>query len=250
MYQGSLFQNPENKFGFVYLVTCNHPECNKQYIGRKFFYTNFGKKTKQKESDWRTYKTSSKYVQDAIRQYGIESFQFEIVQLFDTRAGVVSGEVELQWAARVLHATDDKGERLYWNQAIGNIKFIAKEKISEETRLKMSEWQKGERNNAKRPEVRAKMSISGKQKVMTEEQKHNMSKASARRGKPSINQIYTDAVILSVISMLQDNIPQTEIAKLVGISKGTVSDIKRIKNPRYKLLWESKSYEQKESRTT
>ena len=137
MYQGKLFQNPDNKFGFVYLVTCIHPECNKKYIGRKFFYTNFGKKTKQKESDWSTYKTSSKYVQEAIKQYGLENFLFEIVQLFDTRAGVVSAEVELQWAARVLHEVDSKGERVYWNQAIGNIKFIAKEQLSEEHKIKL-----------------------------------------------------------------------------------------------------------------
>ena len=163
MYQGKLFQNPDNKFGFVYLVTCIHPECNKKYIGRKFFYTNFGKKTKQKESDWATYKTSSKYVQEAIRQYGLENFVFEIVQLFDTRAGVVSAEVELQWAARVLHEVDLKGERVYWNQAIGNIKFIAKEQLSEEhkqaisnsnrtrtisdeTRKLMSDVQRGNKN--------------------------------------------------------------------------------------------------------
>ena len=163
MYQNQLFKNPDNKFGFVYLVTCTHPEYQKKYIGRKFFYTNFGKKTKQKESDWATYKTSSKYVKEAIQKYGLEYFTFEIVQLFDTRAGVVSAEVELQWAARVLHAVDDSGERIYINQAIGNIKFIAKEqlseehkqsiiksnktrKISEETRARMSAAQKGNKN--------------------------------------------------------------------------------------------------------
>lgn len=132
LYEGELFTEPNNKFGFVYLVTCAHPECTKKYIGLKFFYRNWGKKTKQTDSDWRTYKTSSKYVKEAIDTYGIENFTFEIVQLFDTRAGVVSGEVEYQWAARVLHAVDELGERQYWNQAIGNIKFIAKEQISED----------------------------------------------------------------------------------------------------------------------
>ena len=177
MYQGNLFQNPNNKFGFVYLVTCTHPEYQKKYIGRKFFYTNFGKKTKQKESDWATYKTSSSYVKEAIKKYGIEYFIFEIIELFDTRAGVVSAEVEMQWAARVLHAVNDKGERLFINQAIGNIKFIAKEQISEETRRKMSEWQRGDNNNSKRPEVRAKMSAAAKGKVISTETKAKMSNA-------------------------------------------------------------------------
>jgi len=177
MYQGQLFQTPNNKFGFVYLVTCTHPEYQKKYIGRKFFYTNFGKKTKQKESDWNTYKTSSVYVKEAIKKYGLEYFTFEIVELFDTRAGVVSAEVELQWAARVLHAVDDKGERTYINQAIGNIKFIAKEQLSEETRRKMSEWQRGDNNSSKRPEVRAKMSESAKGKVIPDTVKAKMSAA-------------------------------------------------------------------------
>jgi hypothetical protein len=133
LYQGQPFNEPNNMFGFLYLVTCTHPEFNKKYIGRKFFYTNFGKKTKQKDSDWRTYKTSSAYIKEAITKYGIENFTFEILQLFATRAGVVSGEVEAQWAARVLHAKEGD-ERLYINQAIGNIKFIAKELLSDDVR--------------------------------------------------------------------------------------------------------------------
>lgn len=198
MYQGKLFQNPDNKFGFVYLVTCIHPECNKKYIGRKFFYTNFGKKTKQKESDWATYKTSSKYVQEAIKQYGLENFVFEIVQLFDTRAGVVSAEVELQWAARVLHEVDSNGERVYWNQAIGNIKFIAKEQLdqshkdalskaltgikrSEETKAKISAARKGKPNPhagvAHSEETKAKMSASRKGKPKSEEHKRKIAEA-------------------------------------------------------------------------
>jgi len=136
-FKGIAFENPNNKFGFIYLVSCKHPECKKKYIGLKFFYSNFGKKTKQKESDWATYKTSSKYVKEAIEKYGIDNFDFEIIELFDTRAGVVSAEVELQWAARVLHAVDETGERMYWNQAIGNIKFIAKEQLSEEHKEKL-----------------------------------------------------------------------------------------------------------------
>ena len=97
------------------------------------------------------------------------------MQLFDTRAGVVSAEVELQWAARVLHEIDSNGERVYWNQAIGNIKFIAKEQLSEDTKLKMGAWQRGENNNSKRPEVRAKMSESAKARCDNEQARERMS---------------------------------------------------------------------------
>lgn len=209
-YQNQLFTEPNNKFGFVYLVTCTHPEYQKKYIGRKFFYTNFGKKTKQKESDWATYKTSSKYVKEAIAKYGLEYFTFEIVQLFDTRAGVVSAEVELQWAARVLHAVDDSGERIYINQAIGNIKFIAKEQLSEEhkakvslalkgikrseeTKIKISEARKGKPNphkgNAHSEETKAKMSQARKGKAMSEEHKKKISEA-LKGNKNSVTKTY------------------------------------------------------------
>ena len=159
VYQGELFNNPDNKFGYIYLVTCIHPECSKLYIGRKFFYTNWGKKTLQKDSDWRTYKTSSKYVNEAITKYGAEYFVFEILQLFDTRAGVVSGEVEVQWAAQVLHAVDDNGERLYWNQAIGNIKFICREH-SDEAKTKMSKARLGVKRGPLSEETKLKIGLS------------------------------------------------------------------------------------------
>jgi len=188
MYQNHLFKNPDNKFGFVYLVTCTHPEYQKKYIGRKFFYTNFGKKTKQKESDWATYKTSSKYVKEAIQKYGLEYFTFEIIQLFDTRAGVVSAEVELQWAARVLHAVDNIGERIYINQAIGNIKFIAKEQLSEEQKIKMSNAQRGPLNHKfgkeTSPEVKQKLSEAMKGRSFSEETRALISKAKLGKSNP------------------------------------------------------------------
>lgn len=137
-FEGELLESPDGKFGFTYLVTCTHPDFNKKYIGRKFFYTNFGKKTKQKESDWATYKTSSKYVAEAIALYGLEYFEFDILHLYDTRAGVVAGEVETQWEARVLYALNDDGERAYINQAIGNIKFVPKEFLSDEHKANLS----------------------------------------------------------------------------------------------------------------
>jgi len=183
-YQGEPFEEPNNKFGFVYLVSCIHPECSKQYIGRKFFYTNHGKKTMQKDSDWRTYKTSSKYVKIAIEEYGIENFTFEIIQVFETRAGVVSGEVEMQWEAKVLHAQDEAGERLYWNAAIGGIRFIAKERLSEEHKAKIGATKKGNKYMLGKPrseETKNKLSVANKGKILTEEHRQKISEA--KKGK-------------------------------------------------------------------
>ncbi len=124
--------------GFLYRITCTHPEAQKQYLGRKFFYFKFNTKTLKKESDWKTYKGSSKNVHAAIEQYGEEHFQFEILQLFKTKAGLSYAEIEALVTAEVLHATGPTGERLYWNDAIGNIKFIAKERIDREHKAKLA----------------------------------------------------------------------------------------------------------------
>jgi hypothetical protein len=120
--------------GFLYLIRCNHPDVQKLYIGRKFFFFKFLTKTKKKESDWKSYKGSSKNLLADIEKYGEKYFTFEITQMFKTRGGIVAGELESLWAARVLYATKENGERLYYNDSIGNIKFIAKELLSDEHR--------------------------------------------------------------------------------------------------------------------
>jgi phosphoribosyl-ATP pyrophosphohydrolase len=115
--------------GFVYIVRCTHPDERRLYIGRKFFHINFGKKRKQKEGPWKKYLTSSANVKDAIKKYGKEYFEFHIVSIYETRAGVVNAEVQLQWHANVLHSEYEEGKNKYWNGNIGAIKFIAKEKV-------------------------------------------------------------------------------------------------------------------------
>jgi hypothetical protein len=123
--------------GFVYIVRCNHPEERRLYIGRKFFHINFGKKRKQKEGPWRKYLTSSENIKASIKKYGKEFFTFEIISIYKTKAGVVNAEVELQWYANVLHTEYAPDKRAYLNGNIGAIKFISKEKVSEEHRRRI-----------------------------------------------------------------------------------------------------------------
>ena len=114
---GEPFTDANGYYGFIYLVTCHHNLYKgKMYIGRKFFYVNFEKKTKVKDSDWRTYKTSSQELKPLIQDIGPEHFTFEILQVFETRGGVVAGEVKAQWECDVLTARDADGERIYWKQ--------------------------------------------------------------------------------------------------------------------------------------
>ncbi len=214
------------------------------YIGRKFFYSNFGKK-KQKESDWRKYKTSSTYVKEAIEKYGIQYFSFEILQLFTTKGGVVAGEIETLWAAQVLTKKDENGVPIYWNRSIGNIKFIPKESASEETKLKLKKaWTPGRReafsasqigksNPAKKPEVKAKMSAAHKGKILSPSHRRKLSERSYLKGKPSRSQSLDDWEVLLVFELHEEGLLQKDIVALTGYSQSGVSAILTKKYPRY-----------------
>ena len=94
--------------GFVYKIT--NKITNEKYIGRKYLIairnkTVKGKKRKlveRKESDWKTYKSSSKRVQNAIKQFGIDNFEFKILKCYNTRTEVNFAETELLFKNEVL----------------------------------------------------------------------------------------------------------------------------------------------------
>ena len=103
MFNGNVVQEaPPNTWGFLYVVSWD----GKYYIGQKSFwsvrnlklskkrsselYSGRGAKPKkervQKESDWRTYKTSSKEVQELVKQYGESYFTWQILDFASTKS--------------------------------------------------------------------------------------------------------------------------------------------------------------------
>ena len=137
--------NPDEAFGFIYLIT--NKINSKKYIGKKQYYS-FKKKKKWKPSNWKTYTSSSRTLNEDIEKYGMENFQFDM--LFDcmTKAGLTYSEVKMQYDCNVLTERDENGERTYYNGMIGAIKFIPGHDVSDETREKMSRaskkmWKEG-----------------------------------------------------------------------------------------------------------
>ena len=91
-------QFPCGAFGFVYKIV--HRPSGKQYIGRKQILSNRtlpplkGAKRKrkvQKESDWKTYTSSSNMINDYISKNGKDGILFEILYL------VKGGKFELKY---------------------------------------------------------------------------------------------------------------------------------------------------------
>lgn len=113
-YKNKLFKGDlEGNFGFVYIIT--NKINNSYYIGCKQLvshsnakvskkraselYTGVGRKPtrerKVKESDWSTYKGSSKSLKESILEYGEENFTYTILHFFKTKQEMLLTEAKL-----------------------------------------------------------------------------------------------------------------------------------------------------------
>lgn len=111
---GNTFELGENThkeiYGFVYLITCK--KTNKQYIGKKFFWSSKtktvkGKKKRSKvESDWKTYFGSNKVLIEDVKNNGEDNYSREILHLCKTKGECNYLEAYEQFTRKVLIGED------------------------------------------------------------------------------------------------------------------------------------------------
>ena len=93
-------------YGFVYLITCK--TTNKQYVGKKFFWSSRtkqikGKKKRSKvESDWQSYFGSNKVLVEEVKQQGEDNYTREILHLCKTKGECNYLEAHEQFTRGVL----------------------------------------------------------------------------------------------------------------------------------------------------
>ena len=127
LYNGKVFESEDinDYFGFCYILT--DLENGMKYIGRKYFYSIRKKKGIRKrvrsESDWKTYYSSSKKIQQMVQESGPNRFKREILSLYKKKGQVNYNETKLLFQHNVLEAANDDGERLYYNDNIMNRYF-------------------------------------------------------------------------------------------------------------------------------
>ena len=127
LYNDKVFESEDinDYFGFCYLLT--DLENGKQYIGRKYFYSVRKKKGIRKrvrsESDWKSYYSSSKKVQQIVQESGPNRFKREILSLYIKKGQVNYNETKLLFNHNVLEAVNHRGEKLYYNDNIMNRYF-------------------------------------------------------------------------------------------------------------------------------
>ena len=116
-------------FGFVYRII--NMSTGKSYIGKKQFWSKTtkavkGKKRRQvtlKESDWKTYTSSSKEVNQAILDESKSMFQFHILSLHKTKQELDFAETKTQWQLDVLNAKFADGTKMFYNGRVEVIRF-------------------------------------------------------------------------------------------------------------------------------
>jgi hypothetical protein len=117
-------------------------------------------------------------VQKLIAETGTQSFTAEVRRLFDTPSEA------LEWEQKVLTRLDAARSDKWLNRSNGDKKFYNGGQVSEETKRKLSESQKGK---PKSEETKRKMSEAAKGKVISEEQKRKLSETN--KGKPKSSEM-------------------------------------------------------------
>jgi len=110
IYNGEAFLEPGDNYGFVYIIT--NKIDNRQYIGKKFFWSVRRKQVKKvrrrvtTESDWKTYWSSSDELQSDIQRLGVENFTREIIHLCPNKGTANYLEAKEQFTRAVLENKD------------------------------------------------------------------------------------------------------------------------------------------------
>jgi len=116
---------PEDKVGFVYCIT--NILTGKKYIGKKSYWSKVTKKPlkgknrkrhSRKESDWKTYCSSSKYLKEDIDLIGIENFALEILTQHTNKTELNFTELKIQIYWDVLDAVLEDNTRAFYNENI------------------------------------------------------------------------------------------------------------------------------------
>ena len=140
--------DPKEFFGFIYVI--EERATGRAYLGKKFF-THKRQKTKSnasrtKESDWRTYTSSSELLNTLIKEQGKDAFDFRIVRVCSGRCELGYTEEEMQFALDVLRARLPNGDRKFFNRTVGYKNYAGLEKQTLLTKSKLARMMKGDAN--------------------------------------------------------------------------------------------------------
>ena len=177
----------------------------------------FGVTQQELKIRWQQHKCNSNkksyYLYNAIRKYGFENFQIEIVFEAENKKEMLQKEIEFI----SLYKTNEK--IFGYNNSTGGESSRKGCKVSQETKNKISEYQKNRKRKPHSKETKTAMSLSAKGRDMSKAIK---SSANKRRGKKA----YNIKSVYSVNSKNQINNYEsiTDASKKTNISISSISN--------------------------
>ncbi len=118
-----------NAFGFVYLLI--DKTNGMMYIGKKLF-KGTGKLNRGKQSNWKTYTSSSKDINAIIDEHGIDNFEFHVLEQYYTRGGLSWSET---WSQ--CHVEVPTNNHIWYNRFIDKVQWRSTEVVTERHRKRL-----------------------------------------------------------------------------------------------------------------
>lgn len=126
--------DPENAAGFVYMII--EKSTGKKYIGKKNFRGR-GAKNKGVESNWKSYSSSSKYLNELIKTHGKDAFEFIILEQYFTHGGLSFAEV---WSQVVMETPSNNEE--FINRFIDKVTWKVTEPVTSRHKKRLNYYVK------------------------------------------------------------------------------------------------------------
>ena len=117
-----LVLDPEHAEGFVYLII--ERSTGRIYIGKKN-YRSRGKKTKGVQSNWKSYTSSSTFLNQLIKERGLDEFDFILLEQYYTRGGLSFAET---WSQ--VHSETPSNNQRFLNRFIDKVTFKVTEPVT------------------------------------------------------------------------------------------------------------------------
>jgi hypothetical protein len=108
--------------GFIYVI--RDKELDRYYLGKKLFY-GMGKLNRGKESNWKTYKSSSKLLAELLKVRPTEEFDFICLEQYKTKGTLSYSET---WSLCIVEAPTTPN---WYNNLIEKVSWPVKEPISQ-----------------------------------------------------------------------------------------------------------------------
>ena len=116
--------------GFIYVIY--DKVLNRAYLGKKLFYGT-GQLNKGKESNWKRYTSSSKVVNELLKQRPKDEFEFICIEQYKTKGTLSYSET---WSLCLVEAPTSN---VFYNTLIEKVTWNVKEQITDRHKERLQE---------------------------------------------------------------------------------------------------------------